>query len=199
MSELADPEEEWRPVVGWEGYYEVSSLGRVRNVASGPGRRVGHILKTHAGRYVQVGLCRGGNPQTHYVHRLVCEAFNGPPPSPETTDVLHWDDNPANNTPGNLRWGTVSDNLRDAVRNGGYRNQNTGKERCIRGHVLPETRKCLQCVRDSRSTRMREGLPPNDPRHGTITGYTSWGCKCDRCKEAQRRYDGTREFRSRKE
>lgn len=178
---------EWRPVVGWEGFYEVSSDGQVRNVASGPGRKVGRVLSANAARYVQVSLCRDGKPVTQYVHRLVCEAFHGSPPE-GMTDVLHWDDDPTNNNALNLRWGTVSDNLRDAVRNGSYRNQNTDKTHCIRNHPLPKSRKCLECLRDAKEDRVRQGLPEGDKRHGTLTGYTSWGCKCDPCKDSQRRY-----------
>lgn len=39
--------------------------------------------------------------KTFKVHRLVCEAFNGPPPS-QTSIVLHLDENPSNNRPENL-------------------------------------------------------------------------------------------------
>lgn len=192
MTDYTHREEFWLPVVGYEGYYEVSSLGRVRNVAPGPGRRKGHVLSPSQGtRYAQIALCRDGHPRTHYVHRLVCVAFHGPPPD-GLTDVLHWDDNPRNNEVSNLRWGTASDNLRDAVRNGGYQNQNTRKTHCIRGHVLPESRKCLQCPRDAKNARVRTGLPEDSQFHGTLTGYTSWGCKCERCKGAQRRYYAAR-------
>jgi hypothetical protein len=48
---------------------------------------------------------------------LVLEAFAGP--RPDGMDALHRDDNPTNNRFDNLRWGTRSDNLFDAVRNGG--------------------------------------------------------------------------------
>jgi hypothetical protein len=47
---------------------------------------------------------------TKKVHRLVCEAFNGPPPSPGL-DCEHIDENPRNNRPENLRWATRKENL----------------------------------------------------------------------------------------
>jgi len=37
--------EEWRPVVDYEGWYEVSSLGRIRRVRAGQGARAGYVLK----------------------------------------------------------------------------------------------------------------------------------------------------------
>lgn len=44
------------------------------------------------------------------VHRLVCEAFNGPPPFVEAV-CMHLDENPRNNRPENLKWGTQKENL----------------------------------------------------------------------------------------
>lgn len=88
--------EEWRPVAWPEGY-EVSSLGRVRN------SRTGHVLSLlrHDGGYLNVKL---GRARREYVHRLVCEAFHGPPPPDEAHHADHIDFDPANNTPANLRW-----------------------------------------------------------------------------------------------
>lgn len=47
------------------------------------------------------------------VHRLVCEAFNGPSPF-ERAVVMHLDENPANNRADNLKWGTQKENLNAA-------------------------------------------------------------------------------------
>lgn len=44
------------------------------------------------------------------IHRLVCEAFHGPPPFPRAV-VIHIDENGLNNRPGNLKWGTQKENL----------------------------------------------------------------------------------------
>jgi len=44
------------------------------------------------------------------IHRLVCEAFHGPPPFPKAV-VIHKDENALNNRPENLRWGTQKENL----------------------------------------------------------------------------------------
>ena len=48
--------------------------------------------------------------KTYRVSRLVCEAFHGPPPSPETV-CMHQDENSKNNDQTNLRWGTQKENL----------------------------------------------------------------------------------------
>ncbi|TYL50059.1 hypothetical protein FXB39_10360 [Nocardioides sp. BGMRC 2183] len=34
---------------------------------------------------------------------------------------------------------------------------------------------------------MKGPLPPDDPRHGTTNGYGNWGCRCDPCREANRK------------
>jgi HNH endonuclease len=47
--------------------------------------------------------------KNYKVHRLVCEAFNGPPP--ENAVCMHLDENALNNKPENLRWGTQKENL----------------------------------------------------------------------------------------
>lgn len=56
--------EKWLPIVGWEGFYEVSDLGRVRSislrnrhVANRPRERILKIFYDSAGR-PRVGLCR---------------------------------------------------------------------------------------------------------------------------------------------
>lgn len=44
------------------------------------------------------------------VHRLICEAFHGPPPEGKTY-VLHLDEDAHNNKPENLKWGSQKENL----------------------------------------------------------------------------------------
>jgi hypothetical protein len=51
------------------------------------------------------------------VHRLVCEAFEGLPPSPDH-EVRHLDGDRLNNHATNLRWGTRQENVRDTIRHG---------------------------------------------------------------------------------
>lgn len=51
-----------------------------------------------------------GLKKSFNVARLVCEAFNGPPPD-EKSICIHIDENPSNNRPENLKWGTAKENL----------------------------------------------------------------------------------------
>lgn len=129
----------WRPVVGFEDAYEVSNCGLVRSVdrvqvrpSDGRAfRRRGQLLApgTHPKGHRLVQLTGGAR---QYVHVLVLEAFVGP--RPEGMIGLHADDNQSNNRVSNLRWGTYSDNNRDAVRNGTH--HWAGKKACPRGHFL---------------------------------------------------------------
>jgi len=118
-------DEEWRPVVGYETSYEVSSLGRVRSLdriiyrenrwkQTGPHRLKGRILKSFllSGGYPSVALTAMHKAK---IHHLVLEAFVGP--RPEGLLGLHEDDDKTNTKLSNLYWGTYSKNWDDAIKN----------------------------------------------------------------------------------
>jgi len=67
--------------------------------------------------YLTVVLSSNGRPKTRLVHRLVCEAFHGPPPSPSHI-VAHNDGTRTKNTACNLRWATPKENSHDMVTHG---------------------------------------------------------------------------------
>lgn len=134
--------EEWRPVVGFEGLYSVSSAGRVRSDARKINGRWGEMwvggimLKPRGDRrgYARVVLHRDGRPHDAPVHRLMLEAFVGP--RPDGMVACHADDDPTHNSIANLRWDTPNANARDRVRNG--HDANRRKTHCTRGHELIE-------------------------------------------------------------
>lgn len=102
-------EERWLPVVGYEGRYEVSDLGRVRSLIGGV--RVLRELDNGAG-YKQFSLCHvSGKIHKVYAHRAVLEAFVGP--RPHKYHACHADNNRADNTLSNLRWDTCANNAAD--------------------------------------------------------------------------------------
>jgi hypothetical protein len=115
--------ESWRPVVGYEGLYEVSDLGRVRSTyrPGTKGMRGGRLLGQVAGNYgyLQVALSRNNRKKIWRVHRLVGEAFLGPlPPGRQTR---HGPGGKLDNRLVNLCYGTTRENERDRIRDGTFR------------------------------------------------------------------------------
>jgi hypothetical protein len=157
-------EEQWRPVVGYEGLYEVSDQGRVRTTrrkGSAGGLRKLHTNK--ATGYVALGLCREGQMATKTVHNLVMEAFIGP--CPEGQEIRHLDGNPANPQLDNLAYGTSYENKLDTIRHGTHRP--SSQTHCKRGHSLERaniyvqikkgrpSRVCKTCVSERRKAARR--------------------------------------------
>lgn len=93
----------WKNVVGFEGLYEVSSTGLIRN-------RKGKILSPymHRGRYHKVSLHNARDKRNFPVHRLVAFAFLLNPLG--LSDVNHKDLNCTNNNVENLEWLSHEDN-----------------------------------------------------------------------------------------
>ena len=110
--------ENWKPVVGYEGLYEVSSHGRVKSMRSGHGRFAGRILKphVHTSGYPDVKLFAEGRRRHMLIHRLVLTAFVGP--RPKGMECRHLDGDPTNNHISNICWGTRSENIGDKFRHG---------------------------------------------------------------------------------
>lgn len=115
----------WKPIKGWEDYYEISNLGRVRSKTrtipyKGHYQRTikSRILKGRPtkGGYWQVCLQREGKRQWLYIHRLIGMHFCSRPPG--TNVVRHKDDTPGNCHAENLLWGTQKDNVHDAIKQG---------------------------------------------------------------------------------
>lgn len=118
--------EEWRSVVGYEGYYDVSNLGRVKSlrrvVANGPGvtRVVKQSILTASGagrdEYAIVNLAVQRKNRTFRVNILVLEAFIGPRPTAMVS--CHGDGCKQNNALSNLRWDTQQANIDDKAIHG---------------------------------------------------------------------------------
>ena len=105
--------ESWKDVVGYEGYYEVSTHGRVRNTRTG---MIKNQCVQTSGRYLQVSLWKGNKEKRCLVHRLVAMAFI--PNTEDKPQVNHLDKNDRNNSVQNLEWVTVSENHLHAFANG---------------------------------------------------------------------------------
>lgn len=117
-------QEIWLPVVGYEGLYEVSNMGRVKSM--GRTTRTGQVFPP---RMLVCSIDRGGAGYRFTrlsldgvvkkvnVHVLVLEAFVGPRPSPGH-EACHDDGDKTNAALSNLRWDTATSNQADRWRHG---------------------------------------------------------------------------------
>jgi DNA-binding XRE family transcriptional regulator len=97
--------ENWKPIEGYEGIYEVSDQGRVRNIKLG--RLMTAQKVTHG--YLAYNLSKQGRTRSLLAHRLVAIAFI---PNPENKEqVNHKDLNKSRNSVDNLEWVTRQENL----------------------------------------------------------------------------------------
>lgn len=140
----------WRVVADFPSY-EVSADGRVRRRSGVYG---GHsaplILATAIDRdgYHRVRLRIGSKQTWKGVHRLVCRAFHGEPPSLAHRCAAHRDGNRANNLAANLYWATDIENHRDRDMHGNTaRGERSGVSRLTTAQVLEIRRQRLAGVR----------------------------------------------------
>ena len=156
--------EQWRPIIDYEGFYEVSDAGRVRSVPRlvkirGDKTRPlpGRVLRQPVapGGYLQVSLSACNQVRVRQVHLLVLTAFVGPRPTPKL-QACHRNGNPADNRLSNLRWDTPLSNAADQRAHGTHHHR--ARKLCPLKHRLgaPNTsthdlahgwRRCLACER----------------------------------------------------
>lgn len=96
-------DEIWRPIVGFEGYYEVSNMGNIRRLGKTKNRRI-----NYAQIYPTMLLSVNGKHKTYRVHRLVAEAFL--PKDIFRTHVNHINGDKTDNRVANLEWVTQAEN-----------------------------------------------------------------------------------------
>jgi hypothetical protein len=111
----------WKDIPGYEKFYKVSNLGRVKSLERLNAR--GYKLKErilqpgiNSRRYCTVVLCKNRKRSSKNVHRLVLLSFVGP--SPEGMECRHLDGIRKNNNLKNLKWGTLSENQQDSIKHG---------------------------------------------------------------------------------
>ena len=115
--------ENWKQCKGFEGYYEVSDLGRVRTVARESVKSNGRkcivkenvLSQANVRGYKKVTLKCDGVRKDMRVHRLVVMAFIG---EPSKEMVNHKDGDKTNNVLSNLEWATRSENELHAYNTG---------------------------------------------------------------------------------
>ena len=118
--------EVWKDIPEYEGFYQASSLGRIRSVDHCAMHSRGHSVVNRKGRilapqmdmygYYRVPLSKLGKTKHHLVHRLVAITFI---PNPDSLPIInHKDLNKTNNTVDNLEWVTQQENCVHAITNG---------------------------------------------------------------------------------
>jgi HNH endonuclease/NUMOD4 motif len=113
--------ERWMWVVGFEGFYKISTFGRVKSAMRKRGKGWRTVFRgcwgfkqfsEHYG-YKTVVLSKNGRNKRAFVHRLVLEAFVGP--CPVGLECCHRDHVKSNNCLQNLRWDTRENNYMDSI------------------------------------------------------------------------------------
>jgi hypothetical protein len=164
--------QQWRPVVGYEGLYEVSNDGQVRSldrwspggvvaVRKYPGRMM--RLQTING-YQMVSLRRQAEAaRLLRVHRLMLEAFVGAPPF-DGAETRHLNGNRSDNRLANLQWGTTQENARDRTRHGTNMPGEENPKAKLQAADIPAIRELIADGRTLRSIAREYGVT-----HGAIS------------------------------
>lgn len=122
-------DEKWAPIPTWEGFYEASTMGRIRSLDRTIeyvvyGKRVkrrkrGRMMNTPStNNYQHVTLADGVRREQHFVHRLVTLTFIGPKPPKMVT--CHNNGDPMDNRLENLRYDFHKANTADRKKHGTF-------------------------------------------------------------------------------
>lgn len=120
---MSQEKEIWKDIAGFEGYYQVSNLGRVRSLdrlikrKNGHHKRKGKILAQSSDKkgYKRLQLHKNGM-KSHKVHRLVASAFIES--YCQNLQINHIDGDKSNNNLCNLEWVTPEQNTKHALKTG---------------------------------------------------------------------------------
>lgn len=174
-------EEVWKDVVGSEGFYQVSSHGRVQSVerlivtSNGrswlqPGKMLA-IDDNHNGGYLTVMLSVRGKAKRHLLHRLVATAFI---PNPlDLPEVNHSDGDKKNCRAGNLEWATRQRNIDHAVENAMINNKGENNQRAVLSEAtVLRIRELAEQGLSNRQIAAKTGATKRNVQN--ITSRTSW-------------------------
>lgn len=179
--------EVWKPIKGYEGWYEVSSLGNVRSIAVRRSiwgkvhvinriRNMSLIMGSQG--YLRVVLSNNKDKKCVYVHRLVAEAFI---PNPkEYPQVNHKDENKCNNCVENLEW--CDEKYNSNYGTGRDRMSKALKERyATMGHPWEGRKHSEDTKRKIRDNHVGRQVGKDNPNHKPVycveLDRTFWGAK----------------------
>ncbi len=118
--------EEWKPVYGYEGLYEVSNCGNIKSLNWYSHKGLEHIITPQLTKkgYLRIVLYKDKKVKSLSMHRIVWEAFNGP--IPDDLQINHINEVKTDNRIENLelctnlynmRYGTRSQRVKDKLIN----------------------------------------------------------------------------------
>ena len=141
--------ERWMPVLGFEGFYEASDMGRVRSVprlvrfgTRGAMRTTGGVVLSPvmgSRGYPVVNLTRPGVRRQLFLHKVVLEAFTGG--RPEGMEACHNNGETTDARLENLRWDTRSGNHKDKRKHGTWQVGEKANNSKLTEEVVIEIRK----------------------------------------------------------
>lgn len=133
--------ERWKPVVGFEKFYEVSDQGRVRSLHFSKSKIL--TFCAHSNGYVRVSISDKTKIVNKYVHRLVLEAFVGPANGLECD---HIDCDKTNNNLSNLEWVTRTEQVRRQVKTGHHNKVKLSPDMVRKIRAMYETKMPMKII-----------------------------------------------------
>lgn len=162
-------QELWKPVVGYEGLYEVSNLGRIKSldriVTNSNGVKItkkGRLLKLQKSihGYLYVALSKSGKSKPISVHRYVAEAFLERKEGKAFVD--HIDTDKTNNRASNLRWCTYLENFHNVITEEKWReaikNRNSTNAKRSKVYQFSMEGKLLNCFHSITEAKKQTGV-----------------------------------------
>lgn len=165
----------WKPIIGFEGYYEISNFGRVKSldrisIYRNIKRPIkGKILKASINKkhYHHIGLSNNKRIKHFSIHRLVAMHFIDKDDNKYYREINHIDGNPSNNHYSNLEWCSSYENTMHAIKLG---LQKTGKHN-------KQSIKVIQYYPDMTEKQRFNSMVEAGKSIGINAGHISYACK----------------------